>query len=299
MFIIFRIARLLTAISITFKIDKIYDFSWSLSLWPVWSFLGVLGILTIGLTVYTIGAFCTYKSQENSKLELWSSCWLLCTCIGLLFVTTLFCISVANGTMEFLPPVIFFVVFVLVTIFSFKNLVKGLSEFLFGDRDPSMPTILSNEILPVQTEQQATSFTRKIRNVLKTPPKSLIQLSSSYFKRASAESTPKKRICTLIVPSTQRSTDRRCITVTPKKDRFPVYPDTNPNTYEVDKCFTCSDRYANAVLLECGHGGICYSCAQKLEHDTGICHICRSPISNIVKVLKVPGGILDVISEDI
>lgn len=297
LFIIFRIARLLTVISITFKIDRIYDFSWSLTLWPVWSFIGILGIMTIGLTIYTIGACCTYKPQENSKLEIYSSCWLLSTCIGLLVATSFFCLSVSKGNLNFIPPLIFFFLFVFITSIFFKKLLKGLSDFLFGDRDPTMPTVLSNEVLPVHTEQISTSFTQRIRNALKTPPKTLVQLSSSYFKRTTIETTPKKRTGTLIVPQTQRGSERKSNTVSPKRERV-EHIDSNANAYEVEKCIACNERYANAVILECGHGGICFSCAIKLEEDSGVCHICRSAISSVVKILNGPGEILDVISDN-
>jgi len=52
-------------------------------------------------------------------------------------------------------------------------------------------------------------------------------------------------------------------------------------------CFICFDQVPHAVLLECGHAGICTSCAlQLLERRPGQanCAICRSPISNVVRL---------------
>lgn len=52
-------------------------------------------------------------------------------------------------------------------------------------------------------------------------------------------------------------------------------------------CFICYDQVPQAVLLECGHAGMCVSCAlQLMERRAGqaICAICRSPISNVVRL---------------
>jgi Zinc finger, C3HC4 type (RING finger) len=42
-------------------------------------------------------------------------------------------------------------------------------------------------------------------------------------------------------------------------------------------CYVCEARDANAVLLECGHGGVCYECALGLvrQRRERSCPICR------------------------
>jgi Zinc finger, C3HC4 type (RING finger) len=42
-------------------------------------------------------------------------------------------------------------------------------------------------------------------------------------------------------------------------------------------CYVCVAREANAVLLECGHGGVCYDCALGLvqQRRERSCPICR------------------------
>ncbi|CAE7446308.1 unnamed protein product [Symbiodinium natans] len=52
-------------------------------------------------------------------------------------------------------------------------------------------------------------------------------------------------------------------------------------------CFICYDQVPQAVLLECGHAGMCVSCAlQLLERraSQATCAICRNPISNVVRL---------------
>jgi Zinc finger, C3HC4 type (RING finger) len=46
-------------------------------------------------------------------------------------------------------------------------------------------------------------------------------------------------------------------------------------------CYVCEARDANAVLLECGHGGVCYECAlglvrQRRERSCPICRVSPS-----------------------
>ena len=40
-------------------------------------------------------------------------------------------------------------------------------------------------------------------------------------------------------------------------------------------CLVCFDNFADAVFLDCGHGGICYKCAIDIWKSTGECFLCR------------------------
>ena len=41
-------------------------------------------------------------------------------------------------------------------------------------------------------------------------------------------------------------------------------------------CQICMSNAADAVLLECGHGGLCYACAVRLlKGTTRACPLCR------------------------
>lgn len=50
-------------------------------------------------------------------------------------------------------------------------------------------------------------------------------------------------------------------------------------------CWICCTAPANAVLMECGHGGICVSCAtQCWKKKPPLCPLCRSRIIMVVKI---------------
>lgn len=51
-----------------------------------------------------------------------------------------------------------------------------------------------------------------------------------------------------------------------------------------DVCTICFEKAKNAVLLDCGHGGVCYNCSIDVYVTSGHCPFCRSEISQIVTV---------------
>jgi len=50
-------------------------------------------------------------------------------------------------------------------------------------------------------------------------------------------------------------------------------------------CWICCQGEREAVLLECGHGGMCFSCALRCARKRpALCPMCRAPIQQIVRV---------------
>ena len=51
------------------------------------------------------------------------------------------------------------------------------------------------------------------------------------------------------------------------------------------ECCICFDNKPDAVIMECGHGGLCYECGKHLISNEGrMCHLCREEISYILKM---------------
>ena len=45
------------------------------------------------------------------------------------------------------------------------------------------------------------------------------------------------------------------------------------------------DSKPDAVIMECGHGGICYECGKHMiATEPRVCHLCREDISYILKM---------------
>lgn len=51
-----------------------------------------------------------------------------------------------------------------------------------------------------------------------------------------------------------------------------------------DVCTICFEKAKNAVMLACGHGGVCYNCSIDVFVTSGHCPFCRKEISQIVTV---------------
>lgn len=54
-------------------------------------------------------------------------------------------------------------------------------------------------------------------------------------------------------------------------------------------CWICHSAPGDTVFLTCGHGGVCFTCAEKCRTQTaqGRCPICRAPIAKAVRVAAV------------
>lgn len=59
---------------------------------------------------------------------------------------------------------------------------------------------------------------------------------------------------------------------------------SNDNSMTKGKCLICFNNDANAVIMECGHGGICCECVKDICYKTQQCYLCRKPINSFFKL---------------
>ena len=65
----------------------------------------------------------------------------------------------------------------------------------------------------------------------------------------------------------------------------PLGSDRSAGSQDGGMCFICFSGPRDAVLLECGHGGLCFGCATRcMQMRFQECPICRQPISQIVQL---------------
>jgi hypothetical protein len=182
------------------------------------------------------------------------------------------------------------ILFVFFSYFLRNYLLLSLTQFLTFDPDSRVVQI--TQITPERREH--TSFISVISNT----PKFLVKLSSSYFKQVPSNLRPaKKRTSSVAVVPVEQLFHRRSITSEEFTKKQKKVSDTNMASIDVEKCLTCMEKISNAVIMNCGHGGICFECASKLHQDVGTCHICRGDIEVVVRVLQYPNGIHEVITE--
>ncbi|CAB1114266.1 unnamed protein product [Ectocarpus sp. CCAP 1310/34] len=60
-------------------------------------------------------------------------------------------------------------------------------------------------------------------------------------------------------------------------------------------CYICCERRADAVVMECGHGGVCFTCATTLaDSPPHLCPVCRKVIQEVFKLhdIREFGGVV-------
>lgn len=77
-----------------------------------------------------------------------------------------------------------------------------------------------------------------------------------------------------------------------RKDR-PMRSDKSPRPDVEDKCQICFENSPDGVFMNCGHGGLCTSCAFEMVTIKPECHLCREEIKQVVQ-LKYPNHFKDV-----
>jgi len=49
-------------------------------------------------------------------------------------------------------------------------------------------------------------------------------------------------------------------------------------------CYICEDNASNAILVECGHGGVCCECAKQIIEQRSTCMECRKPVKALYRI---------------
>ena len=168
---------------------------------------------------------------------------------------------------------VFLSVFTVMTILFYDALLNWWDVFFAVEEN------FSTVPLPLPPSQaQMINSRPSVVEVLKLPPKMLVRLSSTYFLPAKPVKNLKRRAVSAICPEKNwRLIDhKRAVSGMPAiqvKEEF-----------KVDRCKICCLNNSNAVVMQCGHGGICFECAVKMWETSRKCHMCRGPISKLLKI---------------
>ncbi len=73
----------------------------------------------------------------------------------------------------------------------------------------------------------------------------------------------------------------------------PMRMDAPPSDYDNAKaCFVCWDAPPDAVLLECGHSGLCVACAERLWQRGRGCPLCRAGFAGVVRIVDAEAAVV-------
>ena len=57
-----------------------------------------------------------------------------------------------------------------------------------------------------------------------------------------------------------------------------------PQALQGIQCYICMERVATAMLVDCGHAGLCMECGKRLLATHRGCPLCRAPITRVMQV---------------
>jgi len=147
-----------------------------------------------------------------------------------------------------------------------------------------------------ENQERVLAFVKKMQEEQKKieedkiQPEFLLKASNSYFKLP--DSSQLKSLRKDIKKVKKSSVDNKA--VVNSNDVIIEIPGDNqvldqPQIADIEsgdhgKCVICFDSEADAVYLPCGHGGICFVCAQELVKVKKECHFCRSEIRRLIQI---------------
>jgi hypothetical protein len=284
-------------VSVSIKIDDLANWSWASALWPLWVVLACLSVLSIGTFLLMIMSIFSYYYSDPSKTEVFSSIWSFYTSSGACLVLFLFGLDMVQEKYDKIAAygISYLTIFVFITFLLRFHLQKWWRSFFFEDGHISIPSLSNSGPLPLPPSQAL--HMKKIIRAIKLPPRALVRLSSTYFQPASPKQAPKVvRTMSHDVKEniTRENVHFRSLSSLPKENSL-AYRHSADLSFVDKKCSICWSEECNSVFLECGHGGICHNCANLLMKQKRQCHMCRSPIAQVVKIKVEPGKVLNVI----
>jgi Uncharacterized conserved protein, contains RING Zn-finger len=114
--------------------------------------------------------------------------------------------------------------------------------------------------------------------------KYVLKMSNTYFKVITSKE--RKEI--------NKALGRCCMDCFPVKSKNIQNATQNDKTrieelkqdeeYKDPLCVICYERQPDAVYLDCGHGGVCHTCAVELIKSKNECHLCRTKIERLLKI---------------
>ena len=83
-------------------------------------------------------------------------------------------------------------------------------------------------------------------------------------------------------PNNVNAADKVCLTECESK--YKKEDSQNVQEEEQQQCYICYSNAPNAVIVECGHGGVCSECAVEIIKRKGLCMQCRKQARKVVKI---------------
>ena len=257
----------------------------------------VLSLFSLCLFIQAIGSVCICYYDSSTWVQLYLMGWLFYCIMGANCCFSLIFLSLLKdySTFSYMLGILYLVGCIVSTIVWHQRLLLAWStfftEYALVNQNTTPRNASISEAPLVEYERYKT-----IMGPLKMPPLSLIKISNSYFRPNTLPRIKRSRTCREEIKSEVSPVEtghRRSISN--DNSPLPHAQDSDESEEAERKCHICSENECNGVLMECGHGGICSYCADNLMSSKGICHICRSKITCILKIKVEQNSVVDVV----
>ncbi|CAG9319330.1 unnamed protein product [Blepharisma stoltei] len=268
------------------KLNDLIKWNWHFVFWPIYAADMIMIIAIIGGTFLNISIFCKSLRGKASCLDLICPFWGWFTILGSAGSSFLNFYMLADvfddGELSQMSiaigfGVLFIVIFVIYTFLFFEYLVKWFDMF-FNSRYAEVPIGSIN----YSDLQHQLGFTHRIAILFKDPPKFLKRISNTFYRPTTeTESASIKRAST----SQANNADKENSIEIQVNSLIADKSDEDVSKSIEDRlCIICCIDPPNAVIMQCGHAGICFSCGSELVKKECKCMICREPIEQVLEI---------------
>lgn len=280
---------LITMFNVSMSVEKVVAWQPTGVIWPIYIGLCFCSVINIGLVLFSFGSFLSWASDEISIHEFLSSFWLLGTAFGATLSVVVLCVGIADpdkyslGRYACMAPIVYLALFIGFTRIFLIKICIWWKTFFTNNPDSD------SQDLPAQ---RGLTFQARISKTMKQAPHVLMRISSSYFRPIDTSRSHKLKRTTSLKKQVEETTEehQRSFSIPMRVEVFsPTAKDS------VGKlCEMCCERLCNAVLMDCGHGAICYDCSIEMWKQVGTCHMCRGKITEVLQIERSQDKIVKV-----
>ncbi|CAD8210224.1 unnamed protein product [Paramecium octaurelia] len=296
----YRFSALVASVCISLKLSKYVEWTWPQAFWWYWMFLSALVGTCFTLIIVLISKIINeiFKQYQTVPQEYKSLLWALYISVISSVLSVMWIINTFNklgldlpikiGEVLFYSSVSFnLIIFCAIT----KLLWDSIIDFCFYLIQSQQTEIESSQReLPTSQLSQQKQYERRntVHQIF------LKKLSSAFFRQ-----TTKQDLILQSQKMTELMTERgqtKKILQTAEMESKQLQENQNKVNESSQKCIICCDNPPNAVLMTCGHGGICYKCGLEMAQKSKECFLCRQQILFIYEISNFNDDLMKVVT---
>ncbi|CAD8089935.1 unnamed protein product [Paramecium sonneborni] len=290
----YSISVLIASLCVTIKLNQLVNWTWSQTFWWYWMYLSALigSAFTILMILISklINQFYYHRISLHSneyKTLFWSFYLFSMTSIlsGIWIINTF---NLLGMNLQIEIGIIIFSI-----IIAFNLVVFAGTLIIFQDISIFFTQLLNADFQQRELPSSPKMDEIRIKQNLKSPI-FLKKLSSSYFRLVTCQeflmyaNTNKEELFTErannLSQNIIRDVNQEIKRIKKSKQKTDIIHESQKTQTVNNQCIICCEKQANAVLMKCGHGGICFECAYASAQKTKECFLCRQKVIEIYEI---------------